>query len=124
MPREWGRDPFYTFLPRERNEGLGDVHAATVNLIWKTRTGWRIQGDVGRYWLPAVTDAVLNKYVFPSYMQFGLNAQYQFKGDWKGLAIQFLNVAKLPESDAEYTTRQAMNKVDMFHTELVVNYAF
>ncbi|HPF91544.1 MAG TPA: OprD family outer membrane porin [Flavobacteriales bacterium] len=124
MPREWGRDPFYTFLPRERNEGLGDVHAATVNLIWKTRTGWRIQGDVGRYWLPAVTDAILNKYVFPSYMQFGLNAQYQFKGDWKGLAIQFLNVAKLPASDAAYTTRQAMNKVDMFHTELVVNYAF
>ena len=27
LPREWGRDPFYTFLPRERNEGLGDVHA-------------------------------------------------------------------------------------------------
>jgi hypothetical protein len=27
MPREWGRDPFYTFMPRERNEGYGDVNA-------------------------------------------------------------------------------------------------
>jgi ribonucleoside-diphosphate reductase alpha chain len=27
MPREWGRDPFYTFLMGERNEGLGDVYA-------------------------------------------------------------------------------------------------
>ena len=31
MPREWGRDPFFTFLPRERNEGLGDVHAIMGN---------------------------------------------------------------------------------------------
>ena len=30
MPREWGKEPFYTFLPRERNEGLGNIHAFTV----------------------------------------------------------------------------------------------
>ena len=30
MPREWGRDPFYTFIPRERNEGLGGVNAFTT----------------------------------------------------------------------------------------------
>jgi len=124
MPREWGRDPFYTFLPRERNEGLGDVHAATVNLIWRAKSGWRIQGDVGRYWLPATTDAALNKYAFPSYLQLGLNAQYQFNGDWKGLAVQFLNVAKLAAPGAVYSTKQAVNKVNMFHTEVVINYAF
>ena len=33
MPREWGREPFYTFLPRERNEGSGDVKAISVNLL-------------------------------------------------------------------------------------------
>ena len=27
MPREWGRDPFFTFLPRERSEGFSNVHA-------------------------------------------------------------------------------------------------
>ena len=25
MPREWGVEQFYTFIPRERNEGAGDV---------------------------------------------------------------------------------------------------
>ena len=35
MPREWGRDPFYTFLPRERNEGLGDVHAVVAKVHYK-----------------------------------------------------------------------------------------
>ena len=33
MPREWGREPFYTFLPRERNEGLGGVNAWTCQLM-------------------------------------------------------------------------------------------
>ena len=32
MPREWGRDPFYTFMPRERNEGYGDVNAIVARL--------------------------------------------------------------------------------------------
>lgn len=124
MPREWGRDPFYTFLPRERNEGYGDVHAATLNLIWRTRSGWRIQADAGQYRLPPVSNARLNKYAFPAYQQYDVNVQYQFKGGWKGLAAQFIYLVKLPMPGAIYTTRQAVNKVDMHHAELIVNYAF
>jgi hypothetical protein len=30
MPREWGKEPFYTFMPRERNEGLGNLHAMMI----------------------------------------------------------------------------------------------
>lgn len=124
MPREWGRDPFYTFLPRERNEGLGNVHAATVNLIWHTRKGWRIQADAGQYWLPPITDKRLNKYAFPDYQQYNLNAQYRFGGSWKGLAAQFIYLVKLPMPGADYSTRQAVHKVDMHHAELILNYAF
>lgn len=124
MPREWGRDPFYTFLPRERNEGYGDVHAATINLIWRTKSGWRIQADAGQYWLPAISNVQLNKYAFPAYQQYDVNIQYQFKGNWKGLAAQFIYLMKLPMPDAIYTTRQAVNKVDMHHAELIINYAF
>jgi hypothetical protein len=36
MPREWGRDPFYTFMSRERNEGFGDVHALVSKLSYLT----------------------------------------------------------------------------------------
>ncbi|MBL7980569.1 MAG: OprD family outer membrane porin [Flavobacteriales bacterium] len=124
VPREWGRDPFYTFLPRERNEGFGDVHAATLNLIWRTKSGWRVQADVGHYWLPAISNVRLNKYAFPAYQQFDVNAQYQFKGSWKGLAAQFIYLVKLPMPGAIYTERQAVNKVDMHHAEIIVNYAF
>jgi hypothetical protein len=125
MPREWGRDPFYTFLPRERNEGLGDVHAATLNLILRDwRPGLRIELDGGAYWLPSVHDARLNKYAFPSYAQYVLNTQYQFQGGWKGMAIQLIYLYKMPLYDQALTERQAFNKVDMHHVNLIVNYAF
>ncbi|MBL8000886.1 MAG: hypothetical protein JNL05_02885 [Flavobacteriales bacterium] len=125
MPREWGREPLYTFLPRERNEGLGDVHAASLNLIWKDLVpGLRLQADAGVYLLPAITDARLNKYAMPSYHQFDLNAQYQFQGAWKGLAAQVLVLAKVPLNDDPLTAKQAYNKVDMLHGELIINYIF
>jgi hypothetical protein len=125
MPREWGRDPFFTFLPRERNEGAGDVHAATLNLIGKdVKRGWRIQVDGGIYAMPALTDARLNKYIMPSYTQFDVNAQYQFRGGWKGLAAQLLVLAKLPYGEEAITAKQAYNKVDMLHADLIINYIF
>jgi hypothetical protein len=123
MPREWGRDPFFTFLPRERNEGAGDVHAASLNLIWKGDNGWRIQVDGGLYTMPELTDARLNKYAMPSYTQFDVNAQYQFNGGWKGLAAQFLVLAKLPLKH-DLTEKQSINKVDMLHADLIINYVF
>ncbi|MBL7939361.1 MAG: hypothetical protein JNL43_08375 [Flavobacteriales bacterium] len=125
MPREWGRDPFYTFLPRVRNEGLGDVDAVTLNLIWKdVRSGWRIEVDGGLYQLPELSDVRLNKYAMPSYAQATINAQYQFRGAWQGLAVQFIGLAKLPLADADLTERQSFNKVDMLHMDLIINYVF
>ena len=123
MPREWGRDPFFTFLPRERNEGAGDVHAATLNLIWRTDGGWRIQVDGGWYSLPALADVRLNEYAMPSYTQFDVNAQYRFNGGWKGLAVPLLALVKLPV-DEDLTEKVAINKVDMLHADLMINYVF
>ena len=124
MPREWGRDPFFTFLPRERNEGFGDVHATSLNLIYKTNTGWRIQLDGGLYWLPSPSEFRLNKYNFPAYSHFDINAQYQFKGPWKGLAVQLIYLVKLPLYSDALTPQQTFNKVNMQHANLIINYAF
>lgn len=124
MPREWGRDPMYTFIPRERNEGYGDLHATSLNLILHTKNGWRVQGDAGLFWLPPVTDARLNKYNFPSYQHYGVNAQYRFKGGWQGLAVQVIYLIKLPLYSEAYSNAQVFNKVDMHHGNLIINYAF
>ena len=88
------------------------------------KSGWRIQVDGGIYRMPTITDARLNKYTMPSYAQFDINAQYQFKGGWKGLAMQTLVLAKLPVGDEAVTAKQAFNKVDMLHADLIINYVF
>ncbi|MBK6995670.1 MAG: outer membrane porin, OprD family [Lewinellaceae bacterium] len=36
-PREWGREPFYTFMARERVEGSGDSHSLTGRLNWQSK---------------------------------------------------------------------------------------
>jgi len=32
MQREWGKDPFFTFMPRERNERFGNVDTVVTKL--------------------------------------------------------------------------------------------
>ena len=68
FPREWGREPLFTFLPRERNEGLGGVNAISVN-FFKRYFRQRLNAEIsaGYYELPDVKDTRLNKYGLPSY---------------------------------------------------------
>lgn len=126
MPREWGRDPFYTFMPRERNEGYGNLHAA--NLVFSKKFQ-RLPGMVadlsyGRFYLPDVKDFRLNKYGFPAYQQLNLDVRYSFGGFFRGLDLQCLAVFK----DAIKTTydlpKYEINKVNLSHFNLILNYHF
>ncbi len=125
MPREWGREPFYTFLPRERNEGSGDVWAFSTNLVRQFPTQ-RIRAELsyGYYDLPDPLDARLNKYQFPSYHHFLADIRYQFRGFLEGLNLQALYVYKLQAGDTPENPRFVINKVNMHHVNLIVNYVF
>jgi hypothetical protein len=125
MPREWGRDPMFTFMPRERNEGLGDVHAVTANWLFKDllKTGSAALG-VGYYDLPDVKDYALNKYGMPSYVQANLDLRYKVTGWLEGLDIQYLLVVKWGLGETYGEDRYVANKVDMALHNLVVNYHF
>ncbi len=125
MPREWGRDPFFTFLPRERNEGLGDVHAIVGKLNYKIPKA-RITASVGfgHYKLPEVTDFVLNKYGLPSYNQLNVDLRYKFSGLLKGFEMQLLYVYKSKTGNSYNNDKYVINKVDMNLWNLVFNYQF
>lgn len=125
MPREWGRDPFYTFLPRERNEGLGDVQALTAKLNYKIPT-LRFSAAValGHYELPAVTNFAMNKYGLPSYQQLNIDLRYRFAGLLRGLDAQFLYVYKNRSGKGYLEDKFVINKVDMSLWNLVLNYQF
>lgn len=125
MPREWGRDPFFTFMPRERNEGHGDVTAYMVKADYKpNQTPWRFILSAGLFDMPDVLNTQLNKYGMPSYSQINFDVRYQFSGWWKGLDAQFLMVAKQNRGNTHNNKRFEFNRVNMQLFNLVFNYHF
>ncbi|MBK9103159.1 MAG: outer membrane porin, OprD family [Saprospiraceae bacterium] len=125
MPREWGRDPLFTFLPRERNEGFGDVHAflGKVNYFFQPDL-FSAGVGVGYYHLPDVKDTRLNKYGMPSYVQANLVIRYFFKGFFEGFDVQYLLAAKFNAGETYANDKYIFNKVDMQVHNLVLNFHF
>ncbi len=125
MPREWGREPFFTFMPRERNEGFGDVHAIMGKLnynIPKIRIKTSLSG--GYYKLPDVKNYHLNKYGVPSYTQINADIRYAFNKVFKGLEAQLLVAGKLKEGETYNNKKFEINKVNIVHYNFVLNYHF
>lgn len=125
MPREWGRDPFYTFLPRERNDGYGDVHAIVARggrnfekIHLKTNIA------AGYIQMPDVKNFALNKYGMPSYAQINADIRYSFDKVLKGLDAQLLVVYKHGLGETYDNDRFVINKVNMVLYNLVLNYHF
>ncbi len=125
LPREWGREPFFTFLPRERNEGMGDVNAvmAKVNYV-VPKSGFQTSLAGGYYHLPDVKNYSMNKYGLPSYIQVNADLRYTFMNSLKGLEVQLLVVGKLNKGDTYNNSRLIINKVNMFQSNFVLNYHF
>lgn len=125
MPREWGRDPFFTFLPRERNEGLGDVHAIMGKVNYDiSKIRLKIAFSAGYYKLPDVKNYRLNKYGLPSYTQINMDIRYAFNNILKGLEAQLLIVTKLKEGETYNNKKFEFNKVNMVLYNFVLNYHF
>jgi hypothetical protein len=125
MPREWGREPFYTFLPRERNEGAGDVNALSLNFIRSlNRKRTRMEFSYGYYDMPDLRKFNLNKYQIPSYHQILFDVRHSFHGFLTGLDMEVLYVYKPRSGDYQAQLKNIINKVDMHHFNLVFNYRF
>jgi hypothetical protein len=123
MPREWGKEPFYTFLPRERNEGFGNVHAilikTTLNAFYdKFKTGL----GYGYYNLPDVKDYRLNKYGLPSYHQINYDASYSFRKFLKGLEMKVILAYKIKEGETYNNLKYVYNKVNMINFNFILDF--
>lgn len=123
MPREWGREPFYTFMPRERNEGFGNVHAAVIkssytskNKKFKTGLGY------GHFTLPDVKNYKLNKYGMPSYHQVNYDASYAFGRFLQGLEIRAIIAYKIKEGETYQNLKYEYNKVNMVNMNLILDF--
>jgi len=123
MPRKWGREPFYTFLARERNEGLGGVNAWTVNNEFITKNKqWKLGLSYGQYFVPQPNNYQLNKYGLPSYQQLNASADYHCKGFLENMDIQLLLAWKGKLEKDPVAPKYIMNRVNMLNSNLVVNF--
>lgn len=122
FPREWGIEPFYTFMARERNEGTANTHAFTLryenrpkkHLMYGTAFGW--------YELPDVLNFRQNKYGLPSYNQLNIFLNYAFKGPLQGLNLQALYVYKGLVGCTHGDLRYVFNRVMMSNYNIIINY--
>jgi hypothetical protein len=124
MPREWGRDYFYTFMSRERNEGLADVHAFTTQVgLTSNDKRFITQFIYGYYRLPSVNDFKYNKYAMPSYHQINVAATYVLGGWFKGTELRGLIVHKKnADSSIEGAYKYFYNKVDMWNFNFIIDF--
>jgi hypothetical protein len=125
MPREWGRDPFYTFMPRERNEGFGDVSAIMTKVQYTNpKKTFKSHLAVGYFDLPDVKKHELNKYGFPSYIQSNADIGYQFQGMLNGFDAHLLFVHKFNIGETYGNKSFIFNKINMSNINFILNFNF
>ncbi|GAB2612916.1 hypothetical protein [Belliella aquatica] len=122
-PREWGRDPFFTFIPRERNEGFSEVTAVTAYYESRfSEKGLVFYGHAGLHFLPKANTFKINKYAFPSYAQGNLGVKYTPEAWGRGLDFHGLILTKLALEKEELMPGWIYNKVNLVHVNLIANY--
>ncbi|MFN3761412.1 MAG: hypothetical protein ACK4SF_19530 [Algoriphagus aquaeductus] len=121
-PREWGKDAWYTFMPRERNEGYESVNALVGYVAYRLeKIPLQLYAHGGIHRLSEVADASANKYNFPSYRQLNVGLIYQPE-KVKNLDVHLLLVSKEPLSSEKLTPNQTYNKVELLHLNGIVNW--
>ncbi|AMQ56481.1 hypothetical protein [Algoriphagus sanaruensis] len=121
-PREWGKDAWYTFIPRERNEGFSKVNAVVGYGEYRfAKVPLSIYLHSGIHWLPDVSNAAENKYAMPSYQQTNFGLKIQSK--WiKGLDVHLILVSKQALHSENLTPNQIFNKVELIHFNSIINW--
>lgn len=127
FPREWGVEPLYTFMQRERIEGSGDAHAIVLQHQCYADKAHHVLVSVGigSFWMSDVNNAVLNKYAMPDFFQANLRTKYKFAGFLQGLQADLLYVYKgNMEPNLQESVQFYHNKINVHHLSVVLDYYF
>lgn len=125
FPREWGREQFFTSLPRERYEGSGAVNAVMLKYEYELpEKGWSFFVGASAVNHSELSDYRMNKYGVPSYFHFVASADYKFKGYLKGLEARVFVANKTAQNPDDVPDQFRINRVDLWNMNVVVDYRF
>ena len=103
FPREWGKEPLYTFQKRERSDGSGNCSAwlATIehDFAQQGLKGLDMMLGYGEYDKADAKEWIYNKYGYPSYAQWNIDIFYRFSGPLKGLRAEYLLARKVARGE-------------------------
>lgn len=121
-PREWGKDAWYTFIPRERNEGFESVTAVVGYASYRfTKLPLQVYTFAGLHVLPDPTDVAANKYNFPSYRQLNVGLKYA-PVQLKNTELHILLINKETLGNKALAPILVYNKVGIWHLNVVLNW--
>lgn len=133
FPREWGKEPLFTFQKRERSEGSGNCHAwlATLehNFEEEGMSALDVMAGYGEYTKTDPKEWKYNKYGTPSYAQWNIDVFFRFGGVLKGLKAEYLLARKVARG-ATYQVPGAseynyiFRKNGMTQHNFILNYDF
>ncbi len=130
FPREWGKEPLYTFQKRERSDGSGDCNAWLVTFEHDfSSSGWdglTMMAGYGEYDKSDPKMAQFNKYGTPSYAQWNIDLFYRFTGAFKGLRAEYLLARKVARGETyqEANYNYIFRKNGMNIHNFILNYDF
>jgi hypothetical protein len=126
FPRTWGREALFSFQPRERLEGRGDVHA----LLIQTEYRWNSSEKMEWLWRAGLSrvmgsqEVELNKYAMPNYHQFNFLLRWSSKlSGGKSIAFHAMYNSK-PSVGFTGAPTEVINRTDLHHWELALQYEF
>lgn len=121
-PREWGKDAWYTFIPRERNEGFESVTAVVGYASYHfSKLPLQVYTFAGLHVLPDPTNIAANKYNFPSYRQLNMGLKYA-PVQLKNTELHVLLMNKEPLDTQALSPAEVYNKVGMWHLNVMLNW--
>ena len=126
FPREWGRESLFVVQKRERSEGtannLGLLLTYERLFHWKKHQLQTIT-TLGHQWRPSVYRPADNKYGVPDYSHLNLDFFYQ-SSPTAQLKPELLITYKLGRGEGLDDPAIVINKVNLLHISMVVNYDF
>ena len=127
LPREWGKEPFYTFQRRTRIEGLANVTALMLRYQKKweqPKNNFRLYSSLGQQWTPDVTNPAENKLNLPSHLHWDVSGRYELNGYLKGLALEVLAAYRWLVEDIGNDQLALINRANFFHLDVMLSYGF
>ncbi len=128
FPREWGKEPLFTFQKRERTDGSGDATAVLLTLgqdfgVFGMK-GLDVLAGIGKYDRTDAWNAKLNKFGIPSYIQGNIDVTYKFDGLFKGLSAEYIFARKYATGDTHNNDNFVVGKNALNVHNFIMNYNF